>query len=202
MKKLILLTLFCGMQPVHADSPALPIAYVTAAYRGQYLFMMKPKLDEKSEQLPNGEKTYGTKYDDGAGIAYEVLPLGGFREIWRTDGWYSFEVFLAIDGLHLVRMGPWNGGHEPQPDDLAVAFYREGKLIRKYSTVDLVKDKSKIQRSTSHYFWLARDDFNSRSGNEPAIDVGPKLGWDGIFSLKTIDGISYRFDVTSGEILK
>lgn len=181
---------FLGAHVVSADTPAPPFAYIATSYQGDYYFLMLPKPDES------------VRYDNGSGVAYKVEVDGSAKELWRVDGWYSFKVYLSLDGRYLVRMGPWNGGSEPKSDHLAVAFYKEGKLIRKYSTAELVKNRSKVQASVSHYFWLARDDFQKQSEGKIDATDEPALGWDGIFRLKTIDGISYRFDVTSGEIIK
>src|SRR2546423_15301375 len=118
-----------------ADSPAPPRAYVTASRLGRYFFKMIPEKWHRE----------GDKYfvDRAAfGVAYEVDPEGEFKEIWRTSGWYCFEAFLSEDGKYLVRMGPWNGGREPAKGDLAVAFYENGKLLKEYSTADLVDDTS------------------------------------------------------------
>ena len=46
------------------------------------------------------------------GIAYRVEENGDFTELWKVSGWAS-GVFLSNDGQYLVRMGPWNVGHEP-----------------------------------------------------------------------------------------
>lgn len=130
------------------------------------------------------------------GIAYEITASGKLKELWRTSGWYSFQVFLSHDGRHLVRMGPWSVGSEPAHDDLAVAFYQDGKLLKSYSTAELVKDHSKVQRSVSHYTWLA--DSDSRAADATLHEL--KLGWDNVFTLSTIDGINYRFNATTGGI--
>jgi hypothetical protein len=163
-----------------ADSPAEPVPHVTTSPQGGYIFCMVPK----HEYPPYKELSYG--------IAYQLLSSGELAELWRTKDWYSFKVFLADDGRHLVRMGPWNVGHDPEPDHLAVAFYRDGQLIKQYSTAELVKDHSRIQISASHYQWLAGRDEKA----EP-----PSLDWKSRFSLSTVDGIEYLFDVTTGAIL-
>ena len=90
-------------------------------------------------------------------------------------------------------MGPWNRGHEPKKGDLAVAFYKNGKLLKEYSVIDLVEDKNKVIATVSHYFWLDR---------ELGSEAERKLDWNNVFYLKTIDGIIYQFDATTGEIKK
>lgn len=171
---------------VRADSPAPPVLQATASPQGGYIFCMVPKY----EYSPYKDLSYG--------IAYELLPTGRLKELWRTQDWYSFQVFLSDDGRHLVRMGPWSFGHEPGPTDLALAFYEDGKLLKSYSTAELVKDHSKVSRSVSHYTWQAGRPNMGETIEERSY---PYLDWDNRFYLKTIDGIVYRFDVTTGAIV-
>jgi hypothetical protein len=184
----------CIFSPLFADSPAPPVAYVTAASPGFAYFRMVPRPYDESGHL------------NGFGIAYRVGPDGADEELWRTEGWYSSEVFLSFDGQYLVAMGPWSSGHEPKNEDLAVSFYRNGKLLKQYSTADLVKDKTKVSASVSHYRWLARDVDSSALRNRAAdpalVESQLRVSWDNIFYLKTCDGILYQFDMTTGEIKK
>lgn len=168
-----------------ADSPARPTPHVTASRWGRYSFHMVPKFEDRYHG------------DLGYGIAYQLQPTGELRELWRTEGWYSFQVFLSDDSRHLVRMGPWNVGDRPEAGDLAVAFYEDGKLLKSYSTADLVKDHSKVRASTSRYTWQAG---TPGLGEAPEEQPYPFLDWNNRFHLKTIDGIVYIFDVTTGAI--
>jgi hypothetical protein len=187
----ILAILSCALavtaSSLFADSPAPPVPYVAVAPRGAAYFKMIPR--------PGG------KWEDGFGIAYRLRQDGSDEELWRTDGWYSFEVFLSYDGDYLVAMGPWNAGHEPGKEDMAVAFYRRGKLLRQYSTADLVKDKSKVRASVSHYMWLARDVGRFPEAKKDT-EAELRIFCDNTFRLKTCDGIVYEFDMTTGEIKK
>ena len=172
----------------HCDTPATPLPYVTSSREGRYFFRMMPR---------NG----GTdQKHDGYGIAFRVQFDGSDREVWRTEGWFSFQVFLSDDGHSLVALGPWGYGREPKQDDLAVAFYYEGKLIREYSTDELVDDHTAVLASTSHYFWLARDrlHFSDTSAGEHE----PRFTRPDRFQLKTIDGITYIFRTETGEIVE
>jgi hypothetical protein len=188
MKTLAILSCALAMtaSSLLADSPAPQVPYVAVAPRGAAYFKMIPRE---------------AKWGDGFGIAYRLRRDGSDEELWRTDGWYSFEVFLSYDGDYLVAMGPWSIGHEPSKEDLAVAFYRRGKLLRQYSTADLVKDKSKVRASVSHYMWLARDiERFPETKKDPESELS--VSWDNTFRLKTCDGIVYEFDMTTGEIKK
>ncbi len=165
-----------------ADSPKPPFPFIVTAADGTFFFKMLPG--------PSGA---------GLGIACRLLQDGSSEELWRTEGWYSFEVFLSREATFLVAMGPWNDGQEPKKEDLAVSFFHQGKLLKRYSTLDLVKDKSKVKASKSHYRWLARD-LEEIPGQDP--EARPRLCGDGTFRLKTCDGILYVFDLSTGEIRK
>jgi len=135
-----------------------------------------------------------------SGTAYHLQDNGSFRTLWRVKGWFAFQCFLADDGRYLVRMGDWAMGDEPSKKDLAVAFYDRDKLLNQFSTADLVKDKTKVLASVSHYFWLACDTARydpdhdlKRAEPPPALDYEK-------FHLKTCDGIEYIFDITTGKI--
>lgn len=135
------------------------------------------------------------------GVAYRLEEDGTFTELWRTEKWYSFEVFLSENGRYLVRMGPWNSGHTPKKTHLAVAFYKEGTLLKTYSTAELVKSKRAVLTTVSHYMWLARANHDI-DDTPPDPEATLRLDYQNIFHLKTIDGIVYAFDATTGDIVR
>jgi hypothetical protein len=188
MKTIIIL--FClivlQLDLLRADSEGSPYAYVAAAWDGRYYFKMIPGKRPEPYRYLTGEERDAVEIGS-IGIAYEVLPDGSSKELWRTEGWYSYRVYLSRDGNCLVRMGPWNRGQEPSKDDLAIAFYRKGKLLKEYSTEQLMRDKSKVQKSISHYRWIE-------------YQHEPEIRSDGYFHLRTLDGMSYSFDIETGEI--
>ncbi len=167
--------------PGFADSPAPPRPVFTASESGRFLFKMIPE----EWRHPDGNCT---KSANDFGVAYKVGVNGELTELWKVSGWFAFRVFLSDDGEHLVRVGPWNFGHEPEKGDLAVAFYKHGKLLKEYSTADLVEDKSAALTTVTHYVWLARTDY--------AVMLDP----NNAFHIRTIDNIEYEFDITTGDI--
>lgn len=177
-----------------ADEEMSPVPMVTPSESQMYFFKMVPAemADRGGDRLVEVTKA--------TGAAYQLGGDGGMRELWRTEGWYASTVLLANDGRHLVRMGPWPSGWEPTPEHLAVAFYRDGQLLRSYSTADLIKDKKRVQVSASHYFWLAVADHSDWFRFDP--DREPRLDNNyGEFRLKTIEGVLYRFSLESGKII-
>lgn len=179
------LSIFCS--GLRGDTPPAAFAHITTGFGGMLYFRMIPRANT------------GLDWRDGYGIAYRVKPDGSDQELWRTEGWYSDEVFLSDDGRSLVAMGPWNWGDAPKREDVAVSFFRDGKLLKRYSTADLVKDTSKILKSVSHYQWLARSTEGKplfgTSDPEAQVHISRSM-----FYLKTCDGILYEFELTTGNI--
>ena len=121
------------------------------------------------------------------GIAYELQDDGQSKPLWKVDGWYAFNVYLSDDGLNLVRIGVVQNGMQPSENDLAIAFYVKGALIKEYSTAELISELDQISYTVSAYHWLASV---------------PKLSYEKCLSFKTRDGWFYLFDAMTGEILK
>lgn len=159
-----------------SDEEALPYAYVKTDYWGKYYFKMMP--DDKSFDYDN----------KGSGALYKVNAEGPDKVLWITNGWYAFEVYVSSDGIYLVRLGNWPRGYEPSKNQLAIAFYNNGNLIKSYSTLDLIKDLSAVKPSISHYFYYKKV-------------FGFVGGISHRFSLITVDNIEYIFDVSNGEIV-
>jgi len=137
--------------------------------------------------------------DNGHGVAYQLLRDGSRKELWRTDGWYSGRIFLAEGGVYLVRLESEQEGHHISQGDLALAFYRNGTLIKQYSTAELVKNPEKVVSTVSHYYWLASD-VQRIGGNGFDADAEPRLLLNNTFRIKTCDGLVHVFDVTSGNL--
>lgn len=102
--------------------------------------------------------------------------------------WFSQRIFLECnvatgDGpvaLSLVRFGPWARGQEAKRQDLALAFYRGPRLLRRYSTLDVAGRPSNVSASESHYTVI-----------------------DSVIGYRWVGGNRYRFDVrtTDGRVL-
>jgi len=171
--------------PVRADSEMAPYPRVTSSEMGTCYFKQVPNVmetDQVTGNLYEKQSAYGVAY------RVEFFGNGTETEVWRTSGWYAFEVFITDTCDYLVRMGNWADGRQPSSEDLAVAFYNKGQLMKEYSTSDLVKDHSSVQSSVSHYIWQT-------GGNEY-----PRLVGNYDFHLVTSDEIHYVFDVTTGLI--
>jgi len=173
-----------------ADSPAPPEPRLTVSASNRFAFSM----------LPPHWNSKGDITRQPFGTAYELQDDGSFRSLWRVTGWYAFQCFLSDDGRYLVRMGGWAVGKQPSKQDLAVAFYDRGKLLKQFSTADLVKDKTKVVASTSHYLWLACETVQFGPDRDQKRTEPPPTLVDDTFQLKTCDGIEYTFDIKTGKI--
>ena len=146
------------------DKESPPYTYMISSENGKFIFKM---------------------FAEGKGIMYEVTDTEHNKEIWKVEGWYAFKTFITNDGQYLIRIGNWPRGDKPSEDDLAIAFYEKDKLIKSYSTRELIKDDSLVPISVSHYEFMKE---------QPYLD-GFRI------ILITVDGIAYKFDVTNGLIL-
>ena len=122
------------------------------------------------------------------GVTYKITEGGEFKEVWRAEGWYTFEEYLSEDGRYFVRFGPWASDQENHTD-LAVAFYDRGKLIKEYQVKELIRKHELLENSVSHYMW------------RPVIQTEPNGFYDVSFHLTMIDKTTYRFDYKTGEII-
>lgn len=166
----------------HADKIRAPWPYIVQTETGTAYFKMVPDSGQavgKDAQGPNGH-----------GAFYVVSPSEGDTVKWQVKGWYAYRVFVSRDGRYLVRLGNWPEGRAPSRRDLAVAFYDNGRLLKSYSTAELIKKPERIQATAGHYPYLG--------------DTEPHWLADGdsIFALETADGSHYRFDAKTGKILR
>ncbi|NQV85903.1 MAG: hypothetical protein HQ492_02380 [Woeseiaceae bacterium] len=172
--RLIFCAMFCMVGiDVSADSEAMPMPKVFAARTNAFYFKLIPAADfdeEKSE-----------------GFLYRVTDTVD-ELVYRSDGWYSFDVFVSYDGSYLARSGPWPRHDSPPETMPAVVFYADGKPVKTYYVSDLVKDELKLQHSISHYSW----------GNSLrwAEDYSPD-----ILEVRTVEDRTIKFDIRSADIV-
>lgn len=158
---------------VVADRPAPQREYTVSSTNGRYEFTMYPTGQPTPSSAPHGD-------------AFRVNPDGTREFLWKVEQWFSPQTFLADDGRSLVRMGPWAA--LPASAELAVAFYRDGREVRRYVVADLIDDTSSLVRSVSHYMWQSN------------LSGYPLLRSDGKFLVQTVEGRVLAFDVLTGEL--
>ena len=142
-------------------------------------------------------------------------PQGGARQQGRTEiyrvgdrddvlvtvyDWFSQRLFVKCSPPNdetVVRIGPWQRGHVPTAEHLAIAFYRNGKLLKRYSTLDIAGDNpAAVAASISHYTVF-------ESGPEMVsvtTSSGPMFKEELEIRARTVDGRELVFDLTTGEL--
>ncbi len=169
--------------PARADSEAPPSDYTKVTENGRYIFVMlapdrldvlggptRPQSSFGKSEIQKTYKQSGLYNNDGSN-----------EPLW-TVSWYSFSVYPSSDGKHVVKMGPW----AQSTSDLAIAFYENGKELKRYIISDLVKNQLKLKHTVSHFFWKTGLQYNDKEGT--------------VF-IETIDGLAYTFSVKTGDII-
>ncbi len=106
--------------------------------------------------------------------------------------WFANEIYMGGSGdATLVRFGPWHRDREPSDDHLAIGIYRDGELIREYSTLELFEMGSGVQASVSHYRIFGR-----------RLGFSWFEGYDYVYQVEGISGKVFTFDLETGDILE
>ncbi len=172
---------FVACRCIHADDEASNIPYVKTDRWGRCYAKSVPA------------ESYGSK---GTTRIFAVAP--GNDTIIDTFDWYSGEIYLECAtghaneqvGTSVVQIGPWARGREASVGHLALAFYFRGRLVRRYSTLDLMGSPGNVSRSVSHYTVIKQaNDYRQRESNFSA------------FEILTVDGRLISFDPTTGAIV-
>ena len=173
--KLRLIVLFVSIicSHIYADSLEAPKPYISPSENGTYFFTMVP-----AENNDINSKAWGK--------AYRLNSDGSMSLLWKVEGWYAYQVLLSDDGKYLLRIGNWPLGCAISSLDLAIAFYKEGKLLKSYSTEDFIQKDSSIKCTASHYIWVK--DYT--------------MGYNHEFNLETIEDMKLTFDIRTGDVIK
>ena len=127
--------------------------------------------------------TYGT---EGYTQVFRVVADGPDEPLHRYT-WYSPEVFLegflGTNDVYVAQLGPWARGHEARADHLAIAFFKNGKPLKTYSTLDIAGTPANVSASVSHYeVFGKRLGFRRPFGNQLVFDIedgsGRRLTFD------------------------
>lgn len=165
-----------------AFRPAPPRLYYVGADR--HLFSMVP-----------GDMR-GSKGYDGLGVCYFLNDQGSLVEQWRTEGWYSREVLLSKNGRLLVRLAGEFLYDGPTTYGVAVAFYKDGKLLKSFSTADLVTRPSMLK-----YGKIIAGRGKEAQWRLDCKWAETKNEAQSLFELRTADQMAYKFDAETGDIV-
>lgn len=171
---ILCLAIFWASYPVAADSPKQEDPY-SIKIGTEYIFIMASRSEfERGLFLSTTGKPYSK-----AGLYFDN---GSVDIIWDVNFYiHEQDLYILKDGIHFARKTNWPG--KGSFDQMAVQFYKNGELIKNYMISDLLKNKSKIVESVSHFMWL-NDDYQENDE----------------LHLKTIDNHYYIFDIKSGDI--
>lgn len=170
-----------------ADSEGGNFTYVAAAttdgtsYRG----------DRYAKCIPSG--LFGTK-----GVTKILVAKPEQDVLLHSYDWYSPQIYLSTcnQKTSLVRFGPWHSGFAANTNDLALAFYSDGQLLKSFSTIEVTGRAANVSTSVSHYEWCRSVPGYQWLRSEKASSL--RYG----FCVRRVDGILLCFDVATGEMLK
>ena len=113
-------------------------------------------------------------------------------ELVQIYDWYAPEIALAntSKGIAIVRFGDWPRGHEATKDELAIAFYLNGKLLHPYSTLDIAGKPGNVSFSVSHYTVIKK---------HLGVRWITENTW--VYDIQTTDDRMISFNVDTGEIV-
>ncbi len=121
----------------------------------------------------------------------------------HTFDWYSPRAFITGwgGGTSVIRLGPWPRGSKASASDLGIAFYRDEKLVARYSTLDLAGNEGNVSVSVSHY-GVIKDVIGIvrvyEKKGEDILSADPEYA----FEIVLHDGRRLLFDIHTGKRVK
>ena len=117
----------------------------------------------------------------------------------HTFEWFTQQLYIECNvapadgavGVSVVRFGAWARGREARSDELAIAFYFDGRLRKRYSTLDIAGTPENVSTSVSHYTVFEAVDAYRSTGAGNRFE----------FVVQTTDGRTLHFDPATGERL-
>jgi hypothetical protein len=114
---------------------------------------------------------------------YEMRGTVRLDPVWSLKGWErdfylangGDDMVVCFSGLNLLPL-------DYKPDWPMLKFYHRGTLVRRVLLRDLILDRSKLQRTVSHYYWGRCRGFGS----------------EGRYEVETVDRGVLRFNVRTG----
>jgi hypothetical protein len=160
-----------------ADVPAAPCSYSVDSPNHEYMFVMRAGQVRYECQ---GYDTARKKEAEEIKRKYTKSGLyrKGTEEVMWTVNWYAFEVYVANDGQHIVRIGPWSSSVE---DEAFSVIYR-GDVVKTYFVKDLITSVDNLPHTASHFEWLRKAVIDDKS---KSLVVSTEEGQEYVISLET-----------------
>ena len=158
-------------------------SYEQLSPNGKYVFVMLSKSPDTGGKVDTLKQRY-----PHSGL---YRANNSRKSLWRVN-WYSSHVHISSDGMHLVRIGMTNItaiNGKPNMAQLALSFYRNGTLIKKYLIENLIPDPRSLFKSRGGFEWQNRIAFDDASGRLEATLV---TGQVKTFDTKTGNIISAK----------
>jgi hypothetical protein len=181
-----------------ADQEASNVPHVAAGPYGRCYAKSVPDhlYDPDGEPRQQG-RTIVYRVETSEDVLVQVYP------------WFSQQIFVnctLAQKIVVVRLGPWHRGHDPRSDHLAIAFYKGGKLLKHYSTLDIAGGEKalnggfsayrNVSASVSHYSVFA----SAPEMVKITTARGPVFKYNWMIRAETVDGRLLTFDMSTGEL--
>ena len=191
---LFILILLCGPISAMADSERMAEHYKVYSADKRCMAATFPDWDrlidvENRKIVPNPE---------GERTEVYVLGLNGNKTLKAKLNEYAHSMYVRCYQKHdgktsvlLIRGHGWPRGTRASDSVNAYSFYLDGKLMNRYSTLDIALFPANVAPFLSHH---------SIQKKQPEINIGP----DGqeVFQVFTVDGRTVSFDLPSGRITR
>ena len=119
------------------------------------------------------------------------------KSLWIVN-WYSSRVHVSSDGMSLVRIGRLHVAPEndkPNMGQLAIAFYKNGSIAKKYLIGDLFDNPGMLAKIGIGFQWQKRIAFDDASER---LEVTLITGQKKVFDIKTGSIIAIKPRVQKG----
>ena len=186
------LTFFLFVINISASAAERERSYEQLSPNGKYVFVMLAKGPDEAGMVD----TLKDRYSHSG-----LYKVGGPKKtLWRVN-WYSSRVHISSDGIHLVRLGrphllSING--KPNMASLAIAFYKNGSLTKKYLIEDLFNNPGMLIKAGVGFQWQKRIAFDDASDR---LEVTLITGQKKIFDTKSGSIIATKVRVRKKEII-
>jgi hypothetical protein len=179
----LIIVIVLGAAIARADTPVHPISYSVLSADGKFTFVMIAPVNVKED----GDFESDERKAEAQKVRAKYKTSGLYRNdgsttpLW-TVNWYARNVYVASDGVHLVRRGPAT----ERLDDEAFTFFAEGTEVRSYTVGNLVGSTLLLPRTAAYFDW---EKSITLDNNKRTLTV----------TTNAYD--KYVFDIVTGEII-
>jgi hypothetical protein len=141
----------------------------------------------------------GDRFNRDSGQTLIFLARKDGDDLIHTFDWYASRLYITGHGggWSVVRVGHWPRGRTIKDNDLAIAFYRDGELLKQYSTAELADPTMNPEFSASHYRVIKEFVgfvYIYEENEKGTVYSKPDYG----FELVLVDGRTVVFDPKTG----